>query len=178
MNTYIVLLRGINVSGQKKMPMSELRDMFTSLGFQKVQTYIQSGNVVFESFEEDINALKLAIYKSITTEFGFHVPVLILRPGELHQIVHACPFGQLEKTLSYFMLLFEAPDKVLAHNLMRLTNEKERFVITRECIYFYSEMGYGKSKFNNNFFERQLNVTATTRNYKTMLKLVSLTLDK
>ena len=66
----------------------------------------------------------------------------------------------------------------LVNALLKLSNENESFVITMDCIYFFSALGYGRSKFNNNFFERKLKVTATARNYKTMLKLIAMSFEK
>ncbi|WP_242155747.1 DUF1697 domain-containing protein [Aestuariivivens sediminis] len=177
MNTYIALLRGINVSGQKKIPMSVLRELWSSLGFQKVRTYIQSGNVCFQCMEDDSEALKIKIQDAIKSEFHFEVPVLLKTPQALDQIFNACPFVDNEKTNSYFILLYHKPDQILVDELLRFSSAEERFVITEQCIYFYSSLGYGKSKFNTNFFERKLNVTATARNYKTMLKLLSLSAE-
>ena len=77
MKTYIALLRGINVSGHKKVPMAELREILSKVGFVNVQTYIQSGNVIFQSIEEDTQKLTDIIQKEIKDHFGFEVPVLI-----------------------------------------------------------------------------------------------------
>ena len=107
MKTYIALLRGINVSGQKKIPMAALREALSKLGFQKVQTYIHSGNVIFQTSEDNIQTLERNIHQTIKTHFGFEVPVLIKSPRALQQIFDACPFPEEQKTNSYFMLLYE-----------------------------------------------------------------------
>lgn len=177
MKTYVALLRGINVSGHKKVPMAELRDILFKVGFVNVQTYIQSGNVIFRSTEEDIQKLTQIIQKEIKNYFDFEVPVLIKTNDELLNIFNDCPFSQEKKESSYFTLLYWTPDQLLVDNLGELKYPNEEIIILNSCIYFYSSIGYGNRKYNNNFFERKLKVTATARNYKTMLKLLSLSSD-
>ena len=178
MNTFITFLRGINVSGQKKVPMAELRNLFTKEGFQNVETYIQSGNVVFQSDSSDEQKLEDKIKSAIQSHFGFDVSVLVKSPEELQQIFDDCPFSQNQKEQSYFILLYNIPDKGLIKELSNLEFPDETFVITKNCIYLYVSNGYGRAKCNNNFFERKLKVTATARNYKTIVKLLSLSADK
>ena len=174
MNRYIALLRGINVGGQKKIPMAELRELLSKSGLKNVQTYIQSGNVIFESSEKDTQKLELDIHYSIKKKFGFEVPILVKTPEELLQIFDDCPFSEEIKMNSYFMLLFAIPDKNLVEEVAKMSYTDEEFVIMNTCIYFHSSIGYGRTKFNNNFFERKLKTVATARNYKTMVKLLSL----
>ncbi|MBU3821090.1 DUF1697 domain-containing protein [Flavobacteriaceae bacterium XHP0103] len=177
MKTYIALLRGINVSGQKKVPMAELRDLLTKAGFQKVQTYIQSGNVIFQSDRDNKTELESIIQKTIEKHFGFEVPILVKTASEIENILNSCPFSKEKKEAAYFTLLHAVPDEALIESTSQETYQNEAFVIENDCVYFYSETGYGKAKCNNNFFERKLKVTATTRNYKTMLKLLSLSTE-
>jgi len=174
MNIYIALLRGINVGGQKKVPMLELRQLLSESGLKNVQTYIQSGNVVFQSSEENKTHLENSIQNSIKKQFGFDVPVLVKTHGEIMSILKNCPFSMAKKESSYFTLLHDGPDIELVSATSKEIYPNEEFNIKSDCVYFYSEMGYGNAKCNNNFFERKLKVDATTRNYKTMLKLLSL----
>ena len=174
MNTFIALLRGINVSGQKKIPMAQLRSLLSKSGFDNVQTYIQSGNVIFQSSEVNRTTLENLIQKAITSHFGFEVPVLVRSAAEIGDILDACPFTDEKKTNGYFTLLHSAPDKKLIKETHLISYPNEEFHISNQCVYFYSTSGYGNAKCNNNFFERKLKVDATTRNYKTMVKLLSL----
>lgn len=177
MNKYVGLLRGINVSGQKKIPMAELRALLTESGLSNVETYIQSGNVIFQSSESKQEKLELQIHNAIKSHFGFEVPVLVKTPEELNQIFNGCPFSEEEKINSYFMLLYDIPDKDLVKEISKISYPNETFVITDKSIYFYCSVGYGKAKCGNNFFERKLKITATARNYKTMVKLLSLSAE-
>lgn len=175
MNTFIALLRGINVGGQKKIPMAELRELLEKKGFKEVRTYIQSGNVIFNSSETNEDALALKIQEAIKAHFRFEVPVLVILPSELKQIFNDCPFPQEKKEHSYFTFLFTSPDKKLVDKLITVSYPNEKFIITNNCIYFYCAVGYGKAKCSNNFFENKLKTTSTARNYKTVVKLLSLT---
>ncbi len=174
MKTYIALLRGINVSGQKKVPMAELRELLSNFGLKEVQTYIQSGNVIFKSAEKDIQKLEFKIHEVIKTHFGFEVPILVKIPEDLQHVFDNCPFPDEKKMNSYFTLLYSVPDIDLINEVAKISYPNEAFVITKDCIYFYCSTGYGKAKYNNNFFERKLKTTATARNYKTMVKLIAM----
>jgi uncharacterized protein (DUF1697 family) len=177
MQTFIALLRGINVSGQKKVPMAELRDLLSKSGLNNVQTYIQSGNVVFQSSEENKKTLEENIQKTIVTQFGFEVPVLVKTPKEIQNIIGECPFSEVEKESSYFTLLHNKPGQTLVDAVSKESYPNETFHITDVCVYLYASTGYGNAKYNTNFFERKLKVSATTRNYKTMIKLLSLSAE-
>lgn len=174
MHTYIALLRGINVGGHRKIPMADLRDLLTNSGLETVQTYIQTGNVIFQSLEENIQILQVVIQKSIANHFGFEVPVIIKTRSELQAVFDKSPFSIAEKEKSYFAFLSCEPKIELIDEMQKVTYENEAFLITKNCIYFYAEKGYGQAKFNLKMFERKLKVIATARNYKTMLKLLSL----
>lgn len=174
MNTYIALLRGINVGGHKKVPMADLRSLLSKSGLEKVQTYIQSGNVVFQSSSNDIKELEASIRKSILDHFGFEVPVLVRTRKHLKTIFNDCPFSEENKINSYFTMLSQVPDKALVLEASQKTYPDEEYVILNDCIYFFCANGYGRAKFSLNFFERKLKVNATSRNYKTMVKLLSL----
>ncbi|WP_194767347.1 DUF1697 domain-containing protein [Tamlana sp. I1] len=174
MKTYIALLRGINVSGQKKIPMAELRELLSGSGLESVQTYIQSGNVLLQSSEENLQKLELKIHQAIKSHFGFDVPVLVKTPQMLRDIFDSCPFSEEKKQNSYFTFLYAVPNPEIVDELSKTSYPNEEFVITKNCIYFYSSVGYGRAKCSNNFFERKLKTTATARNYKTMVKLLDL----
>jgi len=174
MNTYIALLRGINVSGQKKVPMAVLRSLLSSSGFKNVQTYIQSGNVIFQSSEKNITNLENTIKKAIHSYFGFDVSILVRTTRDIRNILDNCPFSEEKKENGYYTLLHSIPDNDLIDSMHLVSYPNEEFHITNHCVYFFSSLGYGKAKCNNNFFERKLKVDATTRNHKTMVKLLSL----
>ena len=180
MKTYIALLRGINVSGQKKIKMADLKEMFETLGFSSVVTYIQSGNVIFQSTDNDIISIGGLIKKGIIKQFGFDVPVLVITPETPTEVYENNPFldkiekGELEAKKMYFTLLASSPDPAAKKELNALDTVEEAFFITEKVVYFFATNGYGKTKLNNNFFEKKLQCEATTRNLKTMIKLLEL----
>ncbi len=174
METFIALLRGINVSGQKIILMSELRDAMTSIGLAEVRTYIQSGNIVFNSGIQSEPELADRIATAIQDRFQFEVPVLVVRPAEIQRMLDCCPFDGPKKENSCFILLFENPDPEHAAELEAIQFEGEELLVKDRHVFLFSALGYGRSKFNNNFIERKLKVKATARNYRTMMKLLSL----
>lgn len=180
MNNYILLLRGINVSGQKKVLMSDLQVALKRLNFENVKTYIQSGNVVFKSIETSKLTLEKAIGNLIIETFGFEVPILLLRKEEFIKIISEAPFVISEASDNkndYFVFLKESPDRELIEKLQAETYPDESFVLNENCIYLACKNGYGKAKCNNNFFEKKLKVQATTRNFKTVKKIQEMLLE-
>ncbi len=177
MHTYIILLRGINVSGQKKIKMADLRTLLEKLGFQNVATYIQSGNIVLRAKDQSIKNLEDMIGDGIRDHFGFDVPILVKPKNDFEKIVTENPFKDaitLEGNRLYFVLLKNVPEQMFVGALEQETYENQEFSITDSCVYLWCKNGYGKAKLDNNLLERKLKVQATTRNYRTMLKLLEM----
>ncbi|AVI51003.1 DUF1697 domain-containing protein [Pukyongia salina] len=174
MYRYIALLRGINVSGQKKILMADLRALFESLGLMNVQTYIQSGNVLFHS-EKEIASEYLS--EAIENQYGWHVPVLLTTARELQTILDRCPFPKEKKEKSYFGLLYDPPSTVAVETTLSYNFPNEEFHITPHCVYLFCAKGAGNAKTGTAFFERHLKVAITFRNFNTMRKLVALAED-
>ena len=176
MKTYIALLKGINVGGHKKVPMAELRDVLSKSGFQNVQTYIQSGNVILKS-KDEANKIEEKVSNLISAHFGFEVSVIVKTNAELQLIFESCPFENGKKIKSYFIMLNKRPDAKMIDEVNKISYDTEEIIIKNNCLYFYCSKGYGQSKFNMNTYERKLNVIGTSRNYNTMVKLLSLSAD-
>jgi uncharacterized protein (DUF1697 family) len=178
MNTYISLLRGINVSGQKKVKMAELKSLYESLNFENVSTYIQSGNVVFESSLDD-KELQAIIETAIEKHFQFDVPVLILTPNKLMNAAENLPFTaiDIEQEGSKIILFFlsQAISAEQGSTLQTYLTNSEQLVIGDGVIYLYCPAGLGKSKLTNKLIETKLQLTSTARNVKTVNKLLLLT---
>jgi uncharacterized protein (DUF1697 family) len=174
MKTYIALLRGINVGGHKKTPMAELRALLEKKGLENVKTYIQSGNIVFQSSIKQKPEIEELIKIAILDNFGFEVPTLVKTRDELQTIFDQCPFQKEKKENSYFTLLFKEPDKNMIAEASNISYPNEEIIITPNCLYFYCEMGYGQAKFNGKLFEKKLDTTFTARNYRTMAKLLEM----
>lgn len=175
MKTSIALLRGINVSGQKKVPMKELTTLFEGLGFRNVKTYIQSGNVVFDHASAKPPALSSSIEKQIMKTFGFDVPVMTLSPEELVKAVKESPFAKVknpEMEKIYFIFTDSKPDAARVKELEKVKFENENFSVIGNVIHLWVGNGYGNAKLNNNYFENKLKLKATTRNWKTVQELI------
>lgn len=176
---YISLLRGINVSGQKKIKMTDLKYLYERLGFQDVATYIQSGNVIFKA--ENHTDLNQRIEKAIQKQYSFHVPVEIRTSREMSSIIKNCPFGSRNSdedgTKILITFLSAEPSQENLATLRPHVIDPEKLLLKGKEIYLYCPNGYGKSKLSNTFLEQKLKVGATTRNWKTVNKLHELSMD-
>ena len=170
MKKYIVLLRGINVSGKNKLPMAELRDLLNELGFQNVQTYIQSGNIILTSDENKTTICK-KIKEGVATKFGYDVPVIAKTVSEWNKAIKNYPFPTDNPKIVAFVFL----DKKTSETKIGVKGvNDDEYKIHDDMVYIYCPSTFAKTKLSNNLFERKLNVTATTRNYNTTLKLLEL----
>jgi uncharacterized protein (DUF1697 family) len=170
MKKFIILLRGINVSGKNKIPMADLRHLLNDLEFQNVQTYIQSGNIILESDLE-----KKVICKKIKTgikeKFGFDVPVLTRTIQEWKNAIENYPFSTENEKIVAFTFLNQA----LKETVIEVKNiGEDTYKIVSDVVYLYCPSGFGKTKLTNNIIEKKLDVIATTRNLRTTLKLLEL----
>ena len=171
MKTYIIFLRGINVSGQKIIKMADLRQLLGE-SFEDVKTYVQSGNIVLKS-ENSKTEVKNLVEDLIKSNYGFDVPALVKTRPEIEEIISSCTFEEGEIEKSYFVLFYSELSKT-TEELGNPYQDDAKFTLTPNCVYLLPLKGYGRCKANNNFFERKLGVIATTRNYNTMLKLLTL----
>lgn len=175
--TYIAFLRGINVGGHRIIPMKALRHLCFELGFEEVQTYIQSGNIIFTAEKTENTELETQLAGAIHQQFGFEVPVVMLLAAELKLIVEKNPFlseGNTDISHLAVTILAGVPEKALAGKLSHAAFAPDRFEIVDRQVYLNIPGSYHKSKLTNQFFELSLQTTATTRNWKTMLKLCEL----
>ena len=178
MKTFISILRGINVGGQKKIIMAELKSLYETLKFKEVITYIQSGNVIFKANEKLSNAdLEKKIEKAIQTKYGFTVPVLVRSAEEMRTVIKNNPLvnnkgidvGKLHVTF----LREEAAPAVLK-SMEAYDFSPDKFIITGKEVFLHIPVSYGETKLSNTFFENKLKITATTRNWNTVNKLAEM----
>lgn len=177
MQTYISMLRGINVSGQKLIKMDALRTLVESLGFHNVTTYIQSGNIIFQSEHLNTDSITLTIKSGIADFFGFDVQVMVLDTEYLKLVAEGNPFvnASTEDTSSlYVSFLSKQPSETLVEKIKSGNYGVDEFIISDKVIYLSCPKGHGNSKLSNNFFENKLKVTATTRNWRTVNELLSI----
>lgn len=175
MGKYISILRGINVGTGRKVPMTDLKKLCESLGLQNVQTYIQSGNVVFElSRPEAILMLEMRLQQAFSETFGFDIPVIVSTDEELAESIAQNPFlkeENLDIERLHLTFLKELPKPELLEKIKGYQYLPDRYEIIGRNVFIFCAGGYGTSKLVNSFFESKLKVPATTRNWKTVLKL-------
>jgi uncharacterized protein (DUF1697 family) len=178
MHTYISMLRGINVSGQKIIKMTELKALYESLRLSNVTTYIQSGNVVFQSGNKDPLSIGASIEKAIAKSFGFSVTVVLRRPDEFRKVIGKCPFlgtAGVDENRLYVTFLKSRPALPLVKAMAQVSAKNtDTYEIAGTEIYLHCPTGYGKTLFSINFFEKHLKVAATTRNWNTVQTLLAL----
>ncbi len=177
MQTYIAILRGINVSGSKPIKMDALRAMCETLKFKNPQTYIQSGNIVFQFKETKPEVLEQLITKKIKEVFTFDVPVIVKEANELKTVAKNNPFVNKRKediTKLHVTFLSHAPEQANTDKIMEQNYGEDEFILSGKNIYLFCPVSYGNSKLSNNFFENKLKVRATTRNWKTINELVAI----
>lgn len=179
--TYIALLRGINVSGRNIIKMAELRDMMDHLGIPDSTTYIQSGNIVFNSTEVDTEQLERDLVSGISTRFGYTVPVLVLSSTELKASLEQCPFtddGESKPVGVYITFMSDIPRENTPKGLIESAAASEQWSIKDRFFYLNCPSGYGKTKITNEYVEKSLGIRSTTRNIRTVRKLSTLAAEK
>ncbi|MCJ7671643.1 MAG: DUF1697 domain-containing protein [Acidimicrobiia bacterium] len=177
MSRAVALVRGINVGGHRKVPMADLRRSFEGLGCTGVETYLQSGNVVFETRGLRLPDLAAAIEHRVAADFATEVSVLVRTGTEMARLERANPFrpeGADESTL-HVTFLADRPKPASVRALEERSGTPDAFVVRGREVFLHCPGGYGRTKLTNGFFERHLGVTATTRNWRTVTKLCELT---
>jgi uncharacterized protein (DUF1697 family) len=176
MKQYIAIIRGINVGGHNRVNMKLLREILEKKKFKQVQTYIQSGNIVFASAETSAEKLESELSDLLLKGFNVKVPVIVRDSSEWARTVSRNPFlNETEdhtKLLVTFLNKKPAADDVKAVNKMKFAHDEFAFV--GKDIYIFCKEGYGKTDIPNMFFEKQLKVTGTTRNWRSVLAISEL----
>ncbi|MEU6871528.1 DUF1697 domain-containing protein [Streptomyces sp. NPDC046751] len=179
MTMYAALLRGINVSGHKRVPMAELRALLTELGHGDVRTHLQSGNAVFSSASDDENALAAELERAIEQRFGFPVPCLVRDGAYLAAVAAACPFPAAElEGKQLHITYYDRP--VDAGRFARIDPAAylpEAFGLGDRALYLYTPDGLGRSKLAEALSRSSVtkDTVATSRNWNTVARLVELT---
>ena len=175
---YVALLRGINVGGNTKVSMSELKQVFTELGFENVTTYINSGNVAFDAEGDGSSESKLIglIEHAIEHHFSLPIQVMVRRQEAIDEILKNNPFdGEFEshKEMHVLFMKDEMPEDRQLQLLERQT-EDERFAVLGREIYCHLRLGVADSLLGKGFIEKKLKVPITARNWRTVGRLADL----
>ncbi len=157
--------------------MEDLRKHMALPGFRNITTYIQSGNVVFDATETNVDTLVAKIEAKLLKALGYEVKTLIRTIPQLQGIIKKCPFKNIPEDMALHLSMLPAtPDKNLVNALLELQTDNEQFRVAGQNIYILVKKGaYGESKFSNTFLEKKLKVSATTRNWATINKMATYT---
>jgi uncharacterized protein (DUF1697 family) len=173
MSRYIAFLRAINVGGHT-VKMDQLRLLLETLNFSNVETFIASGNVIFETGEQDSSALERKIAELLRRTLGYDVAVFIRTDVELARIADYKPFEQTELDAAAALniaFLAEPLDETSAKRLMALKNEIDNFHVNEREVYWLCQVRQSDSKFSNAVFEKVLGRKATFRGVNTIRKM-------
>jgi uncharacterized protein (DUF1697 family) len=176
MPTNVAMLRGVNVGARNRINMKDLEALFARLGHTSVITYIQSGNVVFNSRSKSSATVARAIEEQIARDLGLEVAVLLRTKAELARVERVNPFLRTVADTAHLHVTFlaEDPDATLVQTVEAFDGGPDELRVRGREVFLHCPTGYGNTKLNNGFLERKLHAIATTRNWKTVTKLVEL----
>ncbi len=174
-NTWILLLRGVNVGGRNILPMQILRRTLTGIGLADVRTYIQSGNAVFRSRHRSVTALRRTIVDAIVDAVGFGPETMLLSPAALREAIDSNPYrdDMSDPRRSFVFFLAARPGQPDLAALERLKGPGERFALIGEVLYLDAPNGLARSKLGAGV-DKALGVAATARNWRTVNKLADM----
>jgi len=181
MITHLALLRGINVSGNNMIKMEALKTTLESIGFQNVQTYIQSGNVFLDTSEENAAAVGFKIRQEIFKAFGHDVPIVVISKTDLEACFKNNPFlkeNEIDLKKLYVAFVSTILQSESINNLKISQFKPDEASIDANRIYIKYAFGAGKTRFDQKYIEKKLNVTATIRNWNTVTQLLQLFEEK
>jgi uncharacterized protein (DUF1697 family) len=176
---YAALLRGINVGGNKKIAMAELRELLASLGYTDVTTYLQSGNAVFSAPEQDQRELADVIAAAVEERLGVGIRVVVRTGAELAAALKSSPLpGAPENPSRFFVAFLAAPPAPASITALAAQSFGDDQVwVSGQDAYLSCPNGAAQTVLTNAFIEKTLGVAATSRNWNTVTKLAALTAD-
>lgn len=174
--TYVALLRGVNVGGKNKLPMRDLTAMFTLAGCEAVETYIQSGNVVFKAGAALAARIPTLITSGIEERFGYRVPVVVRTVEELRDVVRGNSFlsAGVDAERLHVAFLADVPEGDRAAQLDPDHSPPDAFQVRGREIFLYCPNGLARTKLTNDYFDSKLATTSTVRNWRTVLALLTM----
>ena len=193
MATHVALLRGINVGGRNKVPMTALREVVTSLGHTGVTTYIQSGNVLFTTADTSTRELAAALESAIGTAFGIWASVVVLTRDELAKVLRDNPYpDETNPKLVHVVFLNAAPSQDLldriraAESAAAAKGGRDTFTVIGPALFVHTPDGFGTSELAQSVFriigapatQKKEAIAATARNWATATKLLALCDEK
>jgi uncharacterized protein (DUF1697 family) len=177
MKVIVSLLRGVNLGPHRKMKMEELRALYTSLGLRDVQSYVQSGNVVFRTSERSLVPLAERIENAIEKKYGFHSDVIVRTTADLRDVVARNPFAKrrdIEPSKLLVTFLTQHPPKQLCAQILAVKPDLEELHLDGRELYVYFPDGLGRSKLFSRLFGKLLKKEGTGRNWNTVTQLLKM----
>jgi uncharacterized protein (DUF1697 family) len=171
------MLRGVNVGGNNRIKMEELRALYESLGLLAVQTYVQSGNVVFKTNDPNLAPLPKRIEDSIQRKCGFRPGVVLRTPPEMRAVIAKNPFADrpgIDPSKLLVTFLHEAPDAGSRGNALAIKTFPEELRIDGREAYIYFPNGMARPKMSWPRIEKALKTWGTGRNWNTVTKLLEM----
>jgi uncharacterized protein (DUF1697 family) len=171
----IVLLRGINVGRNRRVSMAALRELLTDLGFEEVRSHLQSGNVVLTS-STPAKRLESELERHLAAKLGLDIKVLVRTRAQLADVIKRNPLGKVADNPSRYMVTFLSakPSAKVVRELEKVDVAPERFVVSGREIFAWYPNGFQRAKLGKVLAEKELGVTATARNWNTVIKLLEL----
>ncbi|GAB4580989.1 MAG: DUF1697 domain-containing protein [Anaerolineales bacterium] len=177
MNTWVILLRGVMPMGKNKVPMAQLRQVLTKAGFEGVRTYIQSGNALVRTALSAPEVEK-RVHDLIKEHIGADLVVVARTGAQLQKILDGNPFPNHDISRVFFTVLAQTPLEEKVKAVLSRNYAPEEIVITDEAAYLFIPGSAARSQLSNNYLEKKLGVSATTRNFNTMKKMIELSEEK
>jgi uncharacterized protein (DUF1697 family) len=178
MKTYISFLRGINMTGHNSIKMTDLAALFINLGYKDVETYIQSGNVIFSDVQDlSLPVLSEEIEKAILEKFSYNVPVMIRTVYDLNDLLSANPFLKIENfdpSKMAVLFLHDEPSHIQVQKVAEVNYPPDEFRVVGREIFIYCPNGFGRTKLYTNFFEKKMGVIGTGRNWRTITTILNI----
>ncbi len=166
------------MTGHNSVKMTDLAALYNDLGFNNVETYIQSGNVIFGSFDDiPLHDISSKIEKAILEKFNYVIPVLIRTVEEMRNFSLINPFlkeENFEPSKMAVILLYEKPTQDQIQKVIYVSYPPDKFAINGSEIFIYCPNGFGRTKLYTNFFEKKMGVTGTARNWKTITTILQI----
>lgn len=175
-STYVALFRAVNVGGRNRVPMKELKPLFSSIGLEDATTYIQSGNVVFRAASASGTGFSESIERAIADAYGLDIDVILRTPAQLARIIDRNPFleAQPDRSKLHVAFMSSKPTGGAGSRLDPKRSSPDEFSVSGAEIYLHFPNGSGRSKLTMDYFERRLEVRATARNWNTVTRLLEL----
>jgi uncharacterized protein (DUF1697 family) len=175
-SSYVALLRGVNVSGKNMLPMKALERVFVDVGCNEVRTYIQSGNVTFRANKTLAKRLPDLITAQILQSFGFRIPVILRTAEQMAETIRNNPYLEKVPTIDFLYVMFLA-DRPRQQKIDALDHGQfapDEFIVSGDRIYLRLPNGAGRSKLTNAYFDSRLGTISTSRNWRTVNKLLEM----